>query len=127
MAMRQRNLFLFCALMLFLLLGSANAQDNPGEEVTIRGEVIDPACYLRAGQKGAAHKQCTIACAKAGHDLAIYDPENDTIYFIVEDKPGTDPNLSIRAFAAETVEVQGTLYSRSGMKGVVVKTVKPLP
>lgn len=125
--MRQRNLFLFCALMLFLLLGSANAQDNPGEEVTIRGEVIDPACYLRAGQKGAAHKQCTIACAKAGHDLAIYDPDTDVIYFIVEDKPGTDPNLSIRAFAAETVEVQGTLYSRSGMKGIVVKTVKPLP
>lgn len=125
--MRQRNLFLFCALMLFLLLGSANAQDPPGEEVTIRGEVIDPACYLRAGQKGAAHKQCTIACAKAGHDLAIYDPDTDVIYFIVEDKPGTDPNLSIRAFAAETVEVQGTLYSRSGMKGIVVKTVKPLP
>lgn len=125
--MRQRNLFLFCALMLFLLLGSANAQDNPGEEVTIRGEVIDPACYLRAEQKGAAHKQCTIACAKAGHDLAIYDPDTDVIYFIVEDKPGTDPNLSIRAFAAETVEVQGTLYSRSGVKGIVVKTVKSLP
>lgn len=125
--MRQRNLSLFCALMLFLLRGRANAQDNPGEEVTIRGEVIDPACYLRAEQKGAAHKQCTIACAKAGHDLAIYDPNTDVIYFIVQDKPGTDPNLSIRAFAAETVEVQGTLYSRSGMKGTVVKTVKPLP
>lgn len=125
--MRQWSLCLFCALILFLLSGRVAAQDNPGEEVTIRGEVIDPACYLRAGQKGAAHKQCTIACAKAGHDLAIHDPETDTIYFVVEDKLGTDPNVPIRAFAAETVEVQGTLYRRSGVQGIVVKTVKPLP
>ena len=124
--MRQRGIFLFCALMLFLFPGGADAQEDPGEEVTIRGEVIDPACYLRAGQKGAAHKQCTIACAKAGHDLAIYDPKADTIYFVVEDKLGTNPNVPIRAFAAEMVEVQGTLYSRSGVKGIVVKTVKPV-
>ena len=124
--MRQRGLFLFCALLLFLLPGGAGAQTGPGEAVTLRGEVIDPACYLRAGQKGAAHKQCTIACAKAGHDLAILDPETDTVYFIVEDKAGADPNVPVRAFAAEMVEVQGTLYSRSGVKGVVVKTVRPV-
>lgn len=111
-----------------LVLGlRAEAETPAGQEVAVRGEVIDVSCYLRAGQKGPAHKQCTIACAKAGHDLAIYDPAADEIYFVVEEKPGTDPSLPLRTYAAETVEVVGTLYSRSGAKGIIIKSVKPAP
>ena len=105
--------------LLALLAGAAKAED-----VTIKGEVVDTACFLHYSKTGAAHKACAEACLKAGQDMGIYDEENDTLYVLLESKPGTDPNELIKNYVAKKVEVVGTVAEKAKVQGLVVKEVK---
>lgn len=112
------------AVILALLLVTPAFAQEMGEEVTIKGEVVDTACFLFRGARGEAHKQCAAACAKAGQDLGIYDEENDTLYFPAGEKPGVDPNLPLKDHIAHNVEVKGTHVHKAKAHGIVVKEVK---
>lgn len=105
---------------------SASAQGMGGKETTIKGEVVDTACFLMGEKRGAAHKECAIACAKAGQDLGIYDESTKTLYFLAGEKPGTDPNAQVKDHIAETIEVKGMVFERAGAKGIVIKSVTPV-
>lgn len=96
-----------------------------GVATTITGEVIDPACYLEAGQKslGPGHFQCSVDCARSGQTLAIYDRENDRIYFLAGEMPGRNPNDPVLQFIHKKVDVRGKVYFRSGVYGIVIESV----
>ena len=96
-----------------------------GIATTITGEVMDPACYLEAGPKsiGPGHFQCAVDCARAGQTLAIYNRENDRIYFIAGELPGRNPNEPVLQFIHKTVDVRGRVYFRSGVYGIVIESV----
>jgi hypothetical protein len=98
-----------------------------GTVMTIVGEVMDPACYLEAGAKsiGPGHFQCAVDCARSGQTLAIYDREDDRIYFIAGELPGKNPNDPLLAFIHKKVDVRGTVYFRSGVYGIVILSVEP--
>jgi len=94
-----------------------------GEEVTIKGEVVDLWCYLEGGDHGADHKACAIACAKAGNPIGILD-EKGNLYLAMgneDHQPGKDVLLSKMA---DTVTVTGTLVKKGGLQAIYVKTVK---
>ncbi|MGH2575492.1 MAG: hypothetical protein ACRDFC_07315 [Ignavibacteria bacterium] len=101
---------------------SVFSQMKNGDEITLIGEVVDANCYLHGGMKGNDHKQCAIACAKAGAPLAILTDEGVLYFPIVSE--GKNPNKDFMEHIAAKVEVKGQYYSYSGTKGIFVSSVK---
>ena len=52
-----------------LVLTAATAAAQ--EDVTVQGEVVDMACYMAKGSKGAAHMACAQMCAKKGVPIGV--------------------------------------------------------
>ena len=94
-----------------------------GEEVTVKGEVVDLWCYLEGGDHGAEHKDCAIACAKAGNPIGILDKKGNLYVAmgIKDHQPGKEVLLDKMA---ETVTVSGTLVKKGGVQVIYVKSVK---
>ena len=107
---------------------ATNARPRPeGERKTIVGEVMDPACFLEAGSKsiGPGHFQCAIDCVRSGQTLAIYDRDNDRIYFVAGELPGRNPNEPLLPYVHKKVDVTGVVYHRSDAWGIVISKVTP--
>ncbi|HZE19729.1 MAG TPA: hypothetical protein VE402_06365 [Candidatus Angelobacter sp.] len=102
-----------------------SAQRVVGKTMTIVGEVMDPACFLEAGVKsiGPGHYQCAIDCARSGQTLAIYDRDQDRIYFIAGELPGKNPNDPLMPYIHKKVDVLGTVYHRADAYGIVILKV----
>lgn len=98
-----------------------------GEWKTIVGEVMDPACFLEAGPKsiGTGHFQCAVDCVRSGQTLAIYDRDNDRIYFVAGELPGRNPNEPLLPYIHKKVDVTGTVYHRADAWGIVITKVAP--
>lgn len=98
-----------------------------GERKTITGEVMDPACFLEAGSKsiGPGHFQCAVDCVRSGQTLAIYDRDNDRIYFVAGELPGRNPNEPLMPYIHKKVDVTGVVYHRADAYGIVISKVKP--
>jgi len=92
---------------------------------SIIGEVVDPACWIVNGAKGPSHKDCAIACAKAGQVLAIVENKTQKLYMIATDKPGEDPNKGLIDYVGQMVLVKGRVYSRGGATGIKITSVEP--
>jgi hypothetical protein len=92
---------------------------------SIIGEVVDPACWIVNGAKGEGHKECAIACAKAGQTLAILEKKTGKLYMAVGERPGEDPNKGLVDYVAQTVMVKGKVYSRGGALGIMIASVEP--
>ena len=122
--MNRRTLWLIPVAAVVLVLTVRTALGQPkGEEVTVKGEVIDLWCYLEGGDHGADHKDCATMCAKAGNPIGILDDKGN-IYVVMglkEHQPGKEL-LSDKM--AETVTVNGTLVKKGGVQVIYVKSVK---
>jgi len=107
---------------------SKPAKPKPeGERKTIVGEVMDPACFLEAGPKsiGTGHFQCAVDCVRSGQTLAIYDRDNDRIYFVAGELPGRNPNEPLLPYIHKKVDVTGVVYHRADAYGIVISKVVP--
>ena len=92
---------------------------------SVIGEVVDPACWIVNGAKGATHKECAIACAKAGQVLGIVESKTQKLYMVATDKPGEDPNKGLIDYVGQIVLVKGRVYSRGGATGIKITSVEP--
>lgn len=92
---------------------------------TITGDVIDPSCWVMNGAKGEAHKECMIACAKAGQTLAILEKKTNKVYILAAERPGEDPNKSVLDYAGMPVVVKGKVFTRGGIMAIQVASVEP--
>ena len=106
------------------LVGVMIAVAQPkGDKVTVKGEVVDLWCYLEGGDRGADHKTCAIACAKAGNPIGLVT-DKDEVYVMMglkDHQPGKDVLLDKMA---ETVTVEGTLVKKGGTQVIYVSAVK---
>jgi len=103
---------------------SAAPKSGPG---SIIGEVIDPACWVINGAKGEAHKECAIACAKAGQTLAILERKTNKVYILASERPGEDPNKGLIDYVGQAVLAKGKIYTRGGLSAIQVASVEPAP
>src|SRR5579883_2548098 len=55
-----------------------------GMEMTVKGELVDMACYMAHEGKGKKHAQCAKMCVKGGAPLGLVTPDGQT-YLLVED------------------------------------------
>ena len=92
---------------------------------TITGDIIDPSCWVMNGAKGEAHKECMVACAKAGQTLAILEKKTNKVYILAAERPGEDPNKSVLDYAGQSVLVKGKVFTRGGIMAIQVASVEP--
>jgi hypothetical protein len=84
---------------------------EPIGAVTLRGEIIDPKCYLGAMKpgEGRTHKECAILCITGGIPpmFVTYDPSGRRSYYLLTGPNGGPADPGIRPFVADPVEVRG--------------------
>lgn len=123
-----KQIFGLLALSLGLICFStsaATAQNSMknGDKVTIKGEVLDMACYMADEAHGKKHASCAENCVKGGAPMGVLDSDGN-VYLLVEDHKNKDPYAEMKNYAAQTVNVTGTYYDRGGTQGLVVESVE---
>lgn len=120
---------LLAALVAFAPLG-ANAATE-GKKVSLKGELIDTWCYfsgVMGGPEaviGSAHHTCAIWCAAGGIPVGMLGEDGD-VYMILK-LPEDDASAGGDSFVEltnDTIEAEGTVYERDGLKYLVVSEVK---
>jgi len=114
---------IFLSMAAFLILGAISFAI--AEELkTIKGEVIDVSCYVAEGAKGALHKDCAVACIKAGQPAGILEEGTGKVYVAAkEDDHMTNPGLQLVPYAAKMVEVQGVVHERGGAATIDIRKI----
>jgi len=92
---------------------------------SVVGEVVDPACWIVNGAKGEAHKECALACAKAGQVLAILERKTNKLFLISTERPGEDPNKGLIDYCGQTVLAKGKFFTRGGFTAIQLSSVEP--
>ncbi len=95
--------------------------------IVLRGEVVEPGCFVIGNRRGEAHRQCAIACARGGQDLAILDEKTRLLWLELPDRRAGAAEQQLLPHVAQRVEVRGTPYERGGMRGLRIETVRALP
>lgn len=111
-------------LLLIALLAVVAAPAWAGQKVTKTGEVIDSACYIAKGAKGAGHAECAKKCADAGIPLALLEDGTDAVIWLT-DADHTPANDTLKPYAGQKVKVTGELDERGGAKLMVIESVEP--
>ena len=119
---------LVLALMSFI--GSAVFAAGPmkmGKEssITVKGEILDMACYLGHGAMGIKHQQCALMCLKGGQPMGLRTADGKVYLLVASHKDGK-PFEEAKGYAADQVEVTGPLFQRNGISAIEVDTVKKL-
>ena len=81
--------------------------------VTIKGEIIDPKCYLGAMNpgEGKPHRSCAIRCISGGiMPMITYTENNQKKYAVLLGEYGEKINNKVLDFVAEPIEINGVLY-----------------
>lgn len=87
---------------------------------TVTGEVVDLACYLAEGARGAGHRECAQKCIASGLPVGI--KAEDRLYLVVGSKHGP-ANETLAPLAAKTVTAEGTVTERDGVHLLAVEKV----
>ncbi|OGX29028.1 MAG: hypothetical protein A3B78_03235 [Omnitrophica WOR_2 bacterium RIFCSPHIGHO2_02_FULL_67_20] len=95
-----------------------------GNTVTIKGELVDSLCYVAMNATGAGHKQCAIACAKAGIPISILEDGTGKLYTVLPKEDKTGYPESVIAKMGEQVTLKGDLYENGGNRYVTVESVE---
>lgn len=118
----MKKLVALSVLVVLVFCGRAFA-----EEKTIKGEVIDVSCYVAEGDKGDAHKECAIACIKAGQPAGILEEGTGKVYIAAkEDDHMKNPGTELLPYAAKMVEVKGSVSERGGVAIIDIKEIKEI-
>jgi len=122
------------ALMLILSTGLVLAQGmskgkgmtsmSKQKEVSVKGEVVDVSCYLHNGAKGEGHKDCAVACAKAGGPLGILTADGKLYVSVLPDDHSAGPNDKLMDHIAHTVTAKGMVRSKGGVNGIMITGVE---
>jgi hypothetical protein len=93
--------------------------------VTVKGEIIDTACYANHPDSahGAGHKDCAASCLAKGVPMSLLTDKGD-VYLLVPDHSNEKVYNDAKGWAAEQVEISGRLVTTGGMKAIIVATSK---
>ncbi len=91
---------------------SVRAAEPADATVTVKGEVLDMACYIDHGAHGEKHAQCAATCIESGLPVGIKGDDGKTYLLIGEHKP---LNTTLAQYAGKTITVKGKFTSRDGI------------
>jgi len=107
-------------------MGPAASASDAGKDATVTGEVLDTACYIAHGRKGAGpgHKKCASECInKKDFPISILTEQGDVI-LVLPDHADEGPYEVLKEKAAQTVTVEGRMITRGGLKALVLSGIK---
>ena len=105
-------------------IGAAN-RGTTGKSATVIGEVVDVSCYMQLGKRGEAHIPCGTNCVQNGAPIGVVDADNQLYVVMAEEHdPRRYGNVALKEamlpFMAKTVQVEGMLTERDGVKTLFV-------
>jgi len=107
----MKKLTLSLAFLPFLLLAPARADDS--SLTTIKGEVLDMACYLDHGAQGDKHAACAQKCISSGLPVGIKNADDGKVYLVIgSHKPMND---ELAAYGGKVVTIKGKAVTRDGI------------
>ncbi len=92
--------------------GHEHGEHDQAATQTIKGEVVDMACYLDHNATGEKHADCAKKCISMGLPVGIKAEDGKTYLIIGEHKP---INNQLADLAAKTIIVRGKVTSRDGV------------
>ena len=104
--------------------GMSMSKDKDTKATTVQGEVIDMACYMTKGEKGAAHADCAQMCINSGLPVGVLD-KSGHVYLCMTSNHKPANSLLVQ-YAAKQVKITGTVYKKGGMDLLAVDKVEPL-
>lgn len=116
--MKQTHLISLIAASAFALIPiiarahEGEEHGSKGEEKTVKGEVIDMACYVDHGATGQKHADCAKKCIESGLPVGLKAADGKTYLLIGEHKPMND---ELAQYAAKEITVKGKVVSRDGV------------
>ena len=99
-------------------------KETTDKEMTIKGEVVDLACYMKHGATGEDHKACAEACAKGGGTLGILTTDGKLYISLLPDNHSTSPNAILMDHISHQVEATGVIRHKGGVQGMMIKKVE---
>lgn len=119
--MRTKSLLLSLAFV-FALAAPALAD---GETMTVKGEVLDMACWVAHEAKGADHADCAKKCVKGGQPMGLLTDEG-TVYLLYASHKDPSAFKQTMNHAGAKVELTGVAAERGGVKGIEVHSVESM-
>lgn len=119
--MRSATMRGLTILLTLLTWAPAAAADG---KVTLTGEVIDSACYIKMGAKGEAHRECAQKCGDAGIPLALLEDETGHVIWLASVADMETPNAKLRPHAGRKVTLTGTYAEKGGAKIFLVESIQ---
>ena len=92
-----------------------------GQEIVVKGEVLDLTCYVAYNMSGPEHASCASDCIKAGLPVGI-KANNGKVYLLT----GYDVhvNTQLADYAAKVVTVRGKETARDGFAQIQVEDIR---
>ena len=87
------------------------AQPTQGQ-TTVKGEVLDMACYLDHGACGDKHAACATKCISSGLPVGLKTADGQVYLLIGQHKPVND---KLADSAGKIISVRGKVASRDGI------------
>ena len=106
-----------------LVMSSHLSAQKESKITTLKGEVLDMACYMAEGAHGPDHKSCAAGCIKRGSPMGLLT-EDGKVYLLVENHDKPDAYAESKKFAGDMVEITGTVSEKGGMLGLIIDSVK---
>lgn len=103
------------------VLGLAVANLRAAGAGSWTGEVIDVACHVSKGAKGASHTECGAKCVKAGLPVGLLVGDTTYILISADHKPLND---TLADHVGHTVTVNGDKFESKGANLITVKDWK---
>lgn len=110
----------FCVGVMALALMVAFGVTTSAKTETVRGQIVDQACYTKdmVNNKGVDHKMpadtkdCAIACAKKGQPMALLT--SDGKVYTIAGELAANNNAKLVPHISHTVEITGDTMDMSG-------------
>ncbi len=100
-------------------------QEENNGQMTVRGEILDMACYVAHEAKGPDHASCAKRCAKGGQPVGLLT-EDGTVYLLYANHQDGSAFEKAKEHAGQDVEITGVAATQAGIKGIEIHGVKPL-
>ncbi len=88
------------------------APEKDADMTTVKGEIIDLACYTDHGASGEKHAGCAKKCISSGLPVGIKTEDGKVYTVIGSHKP---MNQELAEYAGKTVTLKGKAVTRDGV------------
>ncbi|MDE2491625.1 MAG: hypothetical protein KGM24_12330 [Elusimicrobia bacterium] len=102
------------------------AASKKGAATTLKGEMVDMACYLGHGAHGPKHAECAKMCVlKDGAPLGVLTKAGK-LYLVVQDHSDEKPYAQAKELAGADAAVTGRVVRSGGLPAIIVDKVVKL-